>query len=124
MRLVVADTSCLIIFTRFDRIDILRGTFSELVTTDRVVAEFGAVPDWIAVITKYDQEVCRELMQDLGPGESSCIAVALGQERPLLIAPKLPLAGFGPCRLAASLSVVEFADCAVWFMPRLRQCLH
>ena len=85
MRLVVADTSCLIIFTKLDRIDILKDTFSELVTTDRVVAEFGVVPDWIAVTTKYDQKVCRELMQDLGPGESSCIALVLGQERPLLI---------------------------------------
>ncbi|WP_420460935.1 DUF3368 domain-containing protein [Neolewinella sp.] len=49
-----------------------------------VVAEFGVIPGWIAVITEYNQKVCCKLMQDLGPGESSCIAIALGQERPLL----------------------------------------
>jgi len=85
MRLIIADTSCLIVFTKLDRIDILKETFSELTTTDRVVAEYGAVPDWIAVTSNYDQKVCGDLMEDLGPGESSCIALAIGEDQPLLI---------------------------------------
>lgn len=87
MRLIIADTSCLIIFTKLARTDILQRTFSELVTTDRVVAEYGTLPDWVGQTAEYDQNRYRELNQDLGPGESSCIALALDQKgrQPLLI---------------------------------------
>ncbi|MBB4081133.1 putative nucleic acid-binding protein [Lewinella aquimaris] len=85
MRAVIADTSCLIIFTKLDQLDILRDTFQGLATTDKVAEEFGPLPNWINVTTEYDRGLYTELSQTLGIGESSCIALAAGEQDALLI---------------------------------------
>lgn len=39
--MIIADTSCLIIYDKINRLEILRDTFVELIVTDEVAKEFG-----------------------------------------------------------------------------------
>lgn len=45
MKVVIADTSCLIVYDKIQRLDILRKTFPELIITQQVGEEFGTLPD-------------------------------------------------------------------------------
>jgi len=46
MKVIIADTSCLISFDKISHLDILRDTFVELIVTDEVAQEFGySLPD-------------------------------------------------------------------------------
>lgn len=85
MRAVIADTSCLIIFAKLNRLDVLQGTFNNLTTTEPVAEEFGTLPEWIEVSRAYDQNLYIELAKTLGAGESSCICLALQNRDSLLI---------------------------------------
>ena len=50
MKVIIADTSCLILFDKINHLEILQDTFVELIVTDEVVQEFGSeLPDWITL---------------------------------------------------------------------------
>ena len=85
MRLIIGDTSCLILFNRIGRLDILQKTFASLAITDKVAEEYGTVPEWIDIKRDYDQTLYRKFNVNFGPGESSCMALALLEDNPLLI---------------------------------------
>lgn len=42
MRVIIAGTSCLIIYEKINQLEILRDTFVELIVTDEVAEEFGS----------------------------------------------------------------------------------
>lgn len=49
-RIVIADTSCLIILGKIDLLEILQSLFSEIWITEEVSKEYGeALPSWIKV---------------------------------------------------------------------------
>ena len=53
--LIISDTSCLIALDRINRLDLLRGLFQRIVTTQEVKEEFGKeLPEWIRVIEVQD----------------------------------------------------------------------
>jgi predicted nucleic acid-binding protein len=56
MKTIIADTSCLIIYHKIDRVGILQETFSDLIVTKEVADEFGELPDWIAIREVKDKE--------------------------------------------------------------------
>lgn len=85
MRIIIADTSCLILFKKIGELEIIRNTFSEIHTTDKVISEYGEDIDWITVRNDYDINTYSKLKSRFGVGESSCIALAQGEENPLLI---------------------------------------
>ncbi|NJC28525.1 DUF3368 domain-containing protein [Neolewinella antarctica] len=85
MRLVIADTSCFILFKKIDRFDILKNTFREISVTDKVVQEYGPLPDWISVRSDYNKEIYHKINQNFGTGESSCIALAQEAVNPILL---------------------------------------
>jgi len=85
MRLVVADTSCLIIFHKINSIDILKDTFKKVLITDKVLDEFGDLPKWLEVRNDYDLEAYHKFSKNFGPSESSCIALAQKIENPILL---------------------------------------
>ncbi len=50
MKVIIADTSCLIIYGKINRFEILRETFQDLNITKEVAEEFGDVPAWVNII--------------------------------------------------------------------------
>lgn len=85
MRLVIADTSCFILFKKIERFDILKNTFKKITVTDKVIEEYGELPDWVRVRSDYSEEIYRKLSQNFGAGESSCITLAQEQVDPILL---------------------------------------
>lgn len=85
MRVIIADTSCLIIYSKINQLDILQKTFSELIITEEVAEEFGELPNWVVIKEITDKRHYVELMENLGKGEASSIALALEYDDSLLI---------------------------------------
>lgn len=77
-KVVVSDTSCLIILTKVDKLDLLQKIYSEVVTTPEVKSEYGNdFPEWIKVIAVSNTSFQKELEQKIDLGESSAIALSL-----------------------------------------------
>ena len=77
-KVVIADTSCFIILSNINRLDILQLVYGEIITTSTILDEFGtALPDWVKIISPTDlqKQVILELQVD--KGEASAIALAL-----------------------------------------------
>ncbi len=85
MKAIIADTSCLIIYDKIYRLEILQHTFADLMVTDEVAEEFGELPDWITVQQIANKDQYLELAKDLGKGEASSITLALEFNDSLLI---------------------------------------
>ena len=85
MKVIIADTSCLIIYHKIDQLVILQDTFSELIVTKEVADEFGELPNWVAIKEVSNKEQYLRLTDDLGKGEASSIALALEYGNSLLI---------------------------------------
>lgn len=83
MRIIIADTSCLILLTRIQQLELLRALFGEVTVTPVVRAEFRqSLPAWVRVQAPADGRVAADLesRRGLDPGEAS--AIALGLEIP------------------------------------------
>jgi len=86
MKAIIADTSCLILYDKINKLEILRDTFVELIVTDEVAEEFGGeLPDWIAIQQITNQAQYLELAKNLGKGEASSITLALEFNDSLLV---------------------------------------
>jgi predicted nucleic acid-binding protein len=71
MKVIIADTSCLIIYHKIGQLEILRDAFSDLIVTREVAEEFGELPDWLAIKEVADKEQYLKLTEDIGKGEAS-----------------------------------------------------
>ncbi len=86
MKAIIADTSCLIIYDKINKLEILRDTFVELIVTYEVAEEFGdELPAWIAIKRITNKNQYLELAKNLGKGEASSITLALEFDASLLI---------------------------------------
>ena len=47
MKVIIADTSCLIIYHKIGQFEILQETFPDLIVTKEVAEEFGELPNWV-----------------------------------------------------------------------------
>ena len=78
MRVVIADSSCLVLFTNISRLDILEQMFSDVWVTTVVGREYGLpLPDWVTVHDPIDSEREQSLALILDLGEASSIALAI-----------------------------------------------
>lgn len=77
-KIIISDTSCLIILSNINELDILHKVYGEIVTTIDIAIEYGdSLPEWIQiekVTDKYRQQL---LEMQIDKGESSAIALAL-----------------------------------------------
>ena len=74
--LVIADTSCFILLTKINEIDLLRNIYSSVYTTPEVAAEFlHKLPDWVIIQEVKDRNILVSLEVDLDRGEASAIAL-------------------------------------------------
>ncbi len=84
--IVIADTSCLILFHKIGELDLLRQVYDSVSITPEVAAEFSEeVPDWIAIESVKDKKYQEFLTTQVDLGEASAIALAMEMESPLLL---------------------------------------
>jgi predicted nucleic acid-binding protein len=49
-KIIISDTSCFIVLSKIDELDILHKVYSKIITTIDIVAEYGdALPEWIEI---------------------------------------------------------------------------
>ncbi len=86
MKVIVADTSCLILYDKIGQLAILTKTFPELFVTKEVADEFGKeLPDQVLIREVTDKRSYLKWAENLGKGEASSITLALENEGSLLI---------------------------------------
>ena len=80
-KVVISDTSCLIVLEKIDRLNLLQEIYDEVVTTPEIAEEFKkSLPDWIKIVSAKNKVLQKELEKKLDLGEAS--AIALGLEIP------------------------------------------
>jgi len=77
-RIIVSDTSCLILLQKLNKLDILRDLFKEITITETIEKEFGdKLSDFFNKVEPKDKNYQRILESFLDSGEASAIALAL-----------------------------------------------
>lgn len=88
-RIIVADTSCLILFSKLGEFELLHRVFGIVSITETVLAEFNhPIPKWIDIVNP-KRPLNRKLLRHLDAGEASCIALAAEHSGSLLIIDEL-----------------------------------
>lgn len=84
--IVIADASCLILFTNIGRLDILASLYGNVVITSSVETEYGLdLPEFVSVQDPQSAGQIRTLSLMLDPGEASSIALALETRDSLIL---------------------------------------
>ena len=85
-RIIVSDTSCLVLLDKLNSLYILEKLFSEITITPEIEKEIGqSLPAWITVVEVQNKEYQTVLQTNIDAGEASAIALALEQKNCLLI---------------------------------------
>ena len=85
-RIVISDTSCLILFHKIGELELLRKVYEFVSTTPEVAQEFSEeLPDWIIIETVKDKKYQEFLETQVDWGEASAIALAKEKDCPLLL---------------------------------------
>lgn len=85
-KIVISDTSTLILFQKIDEFNLLQKVYSELITTPEIAEEFGEkLPDWIKIQTVSDKKYQIFLETQVDSGEASAIALATEYDDVLLL---------------------------------------
>jgi predicted nucleic acid-binding protein len=85
-RIVIADTSCLILLYKIDELELLRQLYGKVFVTQDVADEFiHRVPDWIEVVQEVDKQYQALLEMEIDKGEASSISLALKLENATLV---------------------------------------
>ena len=85
-KIIIADTSCLVVLEQIGELSILEKIYKEILITPEVQQEFkGPTPEWLKVTNVSDRKKQDILELDLDKGEASAIALSLELEDCLLI---------------------------------------
>ena len=85
-KVVISDTSTLILFQKIEYLDLLKQVYGELITTPEIAKEYGDVlPDWIKIESVVDKKYQEFLETQIDGGEASAIALAQEYEDVLLL---------------------------------------
>jgi predicted nucleic acid-binding protein len=77
-KIIISDTSCLIILNKIGELDLLRQLYNTVTITQDILLEYGEqLPDWIEVQQANDQYRQQLLEMQIDKGEASAIALAL-----------------------------------------------
>ena len=75
---IISDTSCFIILSNIDELNLLQQVYGRIINTVEVADEFGEkLPDWIEIVAVKDKMRQQLLELQIDKGESSAIALAL-----------------------------------------------
>lgn len=85
-KIIVSDTSCLILLNKIGRILLLESLYRSITVTTTVATEFGKeLPHFITIENPKDKTYQRLLERTLDSGEASTTALALEKKNCLLI---------------------------------------
>ena len=85
-KVVIFDTSTLIIFRKINNFDLLAKVYGELITTPEIAQEFGEnLPKWIIIQAVKDKKYQEFLETQVDLGEASAIALAKELDDVLLL---------------------------------------
>lgn len=85
-KIIIADTSCLILLHKIREFDLLRKLYGEIIITSEIKREFGGdLPEWVIVMDPANNVSLGIIIATVDKGEASAIALALEQVDPLLI---------------------------------------
>ena len=85
-RVVISDTSCLIILSKIGCLDILQALFDEVLISEAVSLEFGEkLPTWIIVKQVASRQLEKILLLNVDEGEASAMALYLEQTEDALL---------------------------------------
>ena len=85
-KIVISDTSTLILFHKIEEFSLLQKVYGELITTPEIAEEFGDVlPDWIKIQSVSDKKYQNFLETQVDYGEASAIALASEYDDALLL---------------------------------------
>lgn len=78
-KIVISDTSCLVVLEKINELDLLKNIYSDVLTTPEVKSEFGKpLPGWIKIRSPKNIDFQNKLEDKIDKGEAS--AIALGAE--------------------------------------------
>ncbi len=84
--IVIIDTSCLILLSKIDELDLLKEVFKEIYTTNDVLLEFGnPLPSWILVKSPTNKNYQNLLELEIDKGEASAISLNLEIAKSIII---------------------------------------
>lgn len=85
-KVVISDTSTLILFHKINNFDLLAKVYGELITTPEIAKEFGEkLPKWIKIQSVKDKKYQEFLETQVDWGEASAIALAKELDDVLLL---------------------------------------
>ncbi|MCA1752235.1 MAG: DUF3368 domain-containing protein [Cryomorphaceae bacterium] len=85
-KVIISDTSCLILLSQIGELDILRKVYGTVAITADILSEFDEeIPAWIEVLKVKDLQRQRILQTQIDLGEASAIALALESDNATLI---------------------------------------
>jgi len=85
-KIVISDTSTLILFHKIDHLSLLKKVYQELITTPEIAKEFGEkLPKWIKIESVTDKKYQDFLETQVDLGEASAIALAKEFDDTLLL---------------------------------------
>lgn len=77
LELIICDTSCLILFDKLNKLDLLKKLYDKIYITPEIEKEFGAtLPSWIKIKQPKNIPLTQTLSQLVDEGEASAIALA------------------------------------------------
>lgn len=83
---IIADTSCFIVLSKINRLNLLQQLFGNVITTLEVAHEYGeALPSWVSLLQVNNINLQKSLAIQVDNGEASAIALALEHQNSLLI---------------------------------------
>lgn len=100
-KIIIADTSCLILLHKIGEFDLLQKLYGEIIITSEIKREFGDdLPEWVITRDPVNNMSFEIISATVDRGEASAIALALEHPDSLLI-----LDDFKARRLAAGLNL-------------------
>ncbi len=85
-KIIISDTSTLILFHKIGEFNLLQKVYVELMTTPEIAEEFGEeLPDWIKIQEVSDKKYQKFLETQVDYGEASAIALATEYDDVLLL---------------------------------------
>ncbi len=85
-KIVISDTSTLLLFHKIETLDLLQKVYGELITTPEIAEEFGEkLPVWIKIQSVSDKKYLEFIETQVDSGEASVIALAKEFDDTLLI---------------------------------------
>lgn len=85
-KIVIADTSCLIILTNIGELELLKSLYGKVIITLEIAIEYGeALPEWVIIENVQDKHKQKLLEMQIDKGESSAIALAMDSPGSLVI---------------------------------------